>query len=102
MFHFIRLTPSVSFPPKGRQSLNLAKTTLVGNNPVLLESLFELIANDIVDQGYRICPDALAKNLTGMLWQHINNLPEQIFKRANIARANDHITNDIIRTDEIC
>ena len=70
--------------------------------PLLFESLFELIANDIVDKGYSICPCALPENLTSLLLQHITQLPDDNFKRAGIGRAKDHIINDFIRTDEIC
>jgi SM-20-related protein len=82
--------------------LNLAKTALAGDAPTLFESLFELIANDIVDKGYSIRPHALPENLTGMLLQHITELPDDNFKRAGIGRANEHTINDFIRTDEIC
>lgn len=65
-------------------------------------SLFESISNDIVDKGYSIRPYALPDNLTTLLLKHITELSDEKFKRAGIGRANDHVINDFIRTDEIC
>ena len=63
--------------------------------------LFESIANDIVDQGYSIRPEALPDNLSRLLLQHISQLPDESFKRAGIGRAKGHSINESIRTDEI-
>jgi len=82
--------------------LSLAQITPLGDDPSLFESLFALIANDIVDKGYSIRPYALPENLTSLLLHHITELPDENFKRAGIGRAKDHIINDFIRTDEIC
>jgi len=82
--------------------LNLVQATLVSDGSSLFESLFELIANDIVDKGISIRPYALPESLTALLLQHITELPDENFKRAGIGRAKDHIINDFIRTDEIC
>lgn len=78
------------------------QATLVSDGSSLFESLFELIANDIVDKGISIRPYALPESLTALLLQHITELPDENFKRAGIGRAKDHIINDFIRTDEIC
>lgn len=64
--------------------------------------LFDSISNDIVDKGYSIRPYALPENISALLLQHIDEMPSENFKRAGIGRANDHIINDFIRTDEIC
>lgn len=82
--------------------MNLVQPTLVGDDPIQSSSLFELIANDIIDKGFSIRPYALPESLTDMLLQHITQLPDDYFKRAGVGRANDHIINDFIRTDEIC
>ena len=65
-------------------------------------SLFESITNDIVDKGYSIRPYALPEHLAQLLLQHVTMLDEEKFKRAGVGRANDHVVNDFIRTDEIC
>ena len=77
--------------------MSLAKTTHSSGDA----SLFESIANDIIDKGYSIRPYALPVNLTNLLSQHIIELPSEIFKRAGIGRTKDHMINDFIRTDEI-
>ncbi len=82
--------------------MNLVQTLPLSDDPLRFESLFELIATDIVDKGYSICPYALPANLTSLLQHHITQLPNENFKRAGIGRANEHIINDFIRTDEIC
>ena len=82
--------------------MNIAQAIPLGDAPRLFESLFELIASDIVDKGFSICPYALPENLTSLLLKHITQLPEDNFKRAGIGRAKDHVINDFIRTDEIC
>ena len=76
--------------------------TLVDDESSLFESLFELIANDVIDKGHSIRPYALPENLTALLLQHITELPSENFKRAGIGRAKEHTINDFIRTDEIC
>ncbi|GAW97579.1 MULTISPECIES: 2OG-Fe(II) oxygenase [Colwellia] len=78
-------------------SLSQAQTTHSGGD----KSLFELIANDIVEKGYSIHPHALPKNLSELLLQHISKLSDDDFKRAGIGRSKDHIIDDLIRTDEI-
>ena len=83
-------------------SLSLAHATLVDDDPLQFESLFELIANDVIDKGHSIRPYALPENLTTLLLQHITELPSENFKRAGIGRAKEHTINDFIRTDEIC
>lgn len=82
--------------------MSLAHTITSGDDPLLFDSLFELISNDLVSKGYSIRPYALPETLTTLLLQHIAELPDENFKRAGIGRAKDHIVNDFIRTDEIC
>ena len=79
-------------------SLSLVQSTLLGDDA----PLFKSIANNLVDKGYSISVAALPENLTTLLLQQINELPDEIFKRAGIGRAKDHVINDAIRTDEIC
>lgn len=64
-------------------------------------SLFESIANNIVDKGYSICPYALPKDLTTLLLEHITKLTKENYARAGIGRAKEHAISDFIRTDEI-
>ena len=77
--------------------MSLSQTTYFDDST----SLFESISNDIVDKGYSIRPYALPENLSSLLLQHIGDMPSQHFKRAGIGRANDHIINDFVRTDQI-
>ncbi|GAA0813131.1 2OG-Fe(II) oxygenase [Colwellia asteriadis] len=65
-------------------------------------SLFESISDDISTKGYSIRPYALPEHLAQLLLEQVTELPEQQFKRAGIGRAQDHIINDFVRTDEIC
>ncbi|MBA6292283.1 2OG-Fe(II) oxygenase [Colwellia sp. MB3u-70] len=79
-------------------SLSLVQSSLLDDDL----SLFESIANNLVDKGYSISLDALPKNLTTLLLQQIDELADENFKRAGIGRAKDHVINDAIRTDEVC
>lgn len=79
-------------------SLSLVQSSLLDDDL----SLFESIANNLVDKGYSISLDALPKNLASLLLQQVNELADENFKRAGIGRAKDHVINDAIRTDEIC
>jgi len=81
-------------PPK----LTLAQSSHCNDDSLLFDS----ISNDIVDKGYSIRPYALPKSLTSLLLDDITALPDKKFKRAGIGRANDHMINDFIRTDDIC
>ena len=65
-------------------------------------SLFESISTDISVKGYSIRPYALPEDLANSLLAQLTVLPDEKFKRAGIGRAQDHIVNDFIRTDEIC
>lgn len=65
-------------------------------------ALFESIANDLVDKGMSIRSCALPSDLTGILLQHIEQLPSNHFKRAGIGRSKSHVISDSVRTDEIC
>lgn len=65
-------------------------------------SLFESIANDLVNKGVSIRPCALPSDLTGVLLQHIEQLSNDHFKRAGIGRSKDHTIDESVRTDEIC
>lgn len=85
-------------PSNDRMSLSLVQSSLLDDDL----SLFESIANNLVDKGYSISLDALPKNLTTLLLQQIDELADENFKRAGIGRAKDHVINDAIRTDEVC
>ncbi len=66
------------------------------------ESLFELIAQDISQQGYSIRPAALPEELTSALYQHQIEMDEAKFNDAGIGRGDDYLKNRFVRTDEIC
>lgn len=65
-------------------------------------TLFESIANDIAAKGYSISPYSLPESLSELLFEHIQVIPAENFKRAGTGRATKHQLNDFVRTDEIC
>jgi SM-20-related protein len=79
-------------------SLSLSQSLFPGDST----TLFESISTDIMDKGYSIHPNALPENLASSLLQQVTALPDDHFKLAGIGRAQDHMVNDFIRTDEIC
>lgn len=70
--------------------------------PVDNTPLFEAIAGDIATKGYSIRPNALPKYLSNLLLEHLQDMPNEKFKRAGIGRANEHTLNNFVRKDEIC
>jgi len=65
-------------------------------------TLFSSITQDIIAKGYRVRPYALPENLAYLLLQQVTIMSDKNFKRAGVGRAQDHVVNDFIRTDEIC
>lgn len=64
--------------------------------------LFNIIAQDLTQQGYSICPNALPADLALALFQHAQSMSDHKFKDAGIGRGDDFIQEESIRTDEIC
>ncbi len=64
--------------------------------------LFELIANDLEQQGYSIHPGVLPEGLMSSLFLHLQEMDAEKFKNAGIGRSDDYIKNKFVRTDEIC
>ncbi len=64
--------------------------------------LFETIAQNIFNKGYSILPDALPSNLVNMLWNHVQEMPSFKFKKAGVGRNEDHVMNNVVRSDEVC
>jgi SM-20-related protein len=65
-------------------------------------SLFEKIADDILEKGYSVNPNGLSIELADALLCHINHLPDNYFDQAGIGRKADYVHNEFVRTDEIC
>lgn len=72
-----------------------------GSN-IVDETLFDLIAQDIEQQGYSIRPSALSSELTDALFIHQQNMEAEKFKDAGIGRGGEYLKNEFVRTDEIC
>lgn len=66
------------------------------------DTLFNLIATDLEQQGYSIRPNALPYDIAMSLWQHQSGLNEEKFKLAGIGRGDEFSQNTFVRNDEIC
>lgn len=66
------------------------------------EHIFNIMATDIAERGYSICPNALGADLLLQLRAHILHMPSSKFKQAGIGRETDLSINQKIRTDAIC
>lgn len=64
--------------------------------------LFEQIAQDILERGYSISPNALPDYLRASLLRHLQSMPQTRFDSAGVGRDNDHTLNRFVRTDAIC
>jgi SM-20-related protein len=65
------------------------------------EALFEAIANDLSQQGYSICSDAIPTDLIQLLTTQAINLNER-YTKAGIGRQSRHLVDDAVRSDKIC
>jgi SM-20-related protein len=74
----------------------------IGGSCTIDETLFALIAQDIEKQGYSIRPAALPEELANSLLIHQQTMEADKFKNAGIGRGDDYLTNEFVRTDEIC
>ncbi|WP_125556998.1 2OG-Fe(II) oxygenase [Pseudoalteromonas rubra] len=66
------------------------------------ETLFSLIANDLISQGYSIRPGAMPCDLVDDLLAYQHSISTQKYEQAGIGRGDDFLHNDFVRTDEIC
>jgi len=67
----------------------------------LTQSLYDQIADALVEQGYIILPSALPESLGHQLRQHLQALDDEHFRRAGIGREQDHQLHGEIRRDQI-
>ena len=65
------------------------------------ESLLDLIADALVEQGYCVINDALPQALLDQLLMHFNQLQGDEFKAAGIGRQTDFQVQETIRSDKI-
>ncbi len=66
------------------------------------EHLFELIANDLISQGYSIRPSALPISIADNLYHYQQGMTSHKYSSAGIGRGDDYLQNEFVRTDEIC
>ena len=66
------------------------------------ETLFGLIADDLVNQGYSIRPGALPEDISSSLYAHRLELNNSKYTDAGIGRGVDFLRTEFVRTDEIC
>lgn len=66
-----------------------------------LESLFESIAQDLIDKGFSIQENAIPKDLADGLHFDLTNMAQYKFNDARIGRQSNHQINEKVRNDEI-
>ena len=62
---------------------------------------FEKIALDLQQKGFSINPCALPKTLSEDLYHHLQTMPQFNFEQAGIGRYQEHVLNNVERTEEI-
>ncbi len=67
----------------------------------LQQSLYDQIADALIDTGYVSLPSALPETLTSKLYQHLQAHSAQQFQRAGVGREQDHQLHGGIRRDQI-
>lgn len=82
--------------------MNALQSSLPSNDGFDDDTLFARIADDLIDRGFSIQPNALPPALAQALLADLHRTTEDEFKRAGIGRKDDYLTNDFVRTDEIC
>ncbi|MFH0256183.1 2OG-Fe(II) oxygenase [Vibrio rumoiensis] len=82
--------------------MNVVLTEDVIDLPLVNESLFHTMAENIAHQGYSIHPNALPLNLLNQLHHHVHSMPDENFKRAGIGREDKLMLNQFVRKDEVC
>ncbi|UTW10506.1 2OG-Fe(II) oxygenase [Marinobacterium rhizophilum] len=63
--------------------------------------LFDRIADDLATTGYCIYPRALPASLTDRMYQYLQELEQEEFRRAGIGRDQEHQLNRQVRGDQI-
>lgn len=66
------------------------------------ETLFGLIADDLLNQGYSIRLGALPDDISSSLYTHQFKLNAGKYVDAGIGRGEDYLRTEFVRTDEIC
>jgi SM-20-related protein len=66
------------------------------------ETLYGRIADDIEKRGFSICPTALPQHLSDALLAYQQSLNESGYVPAGVGRGSNYLTNEFVRTDEIC
>ena len=79
--------------------LNLNTSALNHQRPVV--SLFETIAQDLLQNGFSIQENAIPKELADALYFYLTNMPTYKFSEAGIGRQSAHQLNEKVRNDEI-
>ena len=67
-----------------------------------IEPSFELMAKNLAFQGYSLHLNGLNPNLLDSLYEYIQTMPADKFKRAGIGREDNLILNESVRTDQVC
>jgi SM-20-related protein len=78
-----------------------ALKALVNTNQPPSITLFESIAQDVLEKGYSVKPSALPESLTEKLYNHLAQMNEEKFKPAGIGRGNQQVKSQFVRRDEI-
>ena len=81
---------------------SLDETLLAESRPLINDFLYARIADDIERQGCSICPAVLPTHISDALRSHQLNLNAANYSAAGIGRGQGYITNESIRTDDIC
>ncbi|HEY7775483.1 MAG TPA: 2OG-Fe(II) oxygenase, partial [Kineobactrum sp.] len=63
--------------------------------------MFGQMADDLRNQGYTVCPNALPASLVESLLAHLADLNTARFQRAGVGRQEDHTVDERVRTDAI-
>lgn len=66
------------------------------------ETLFSLIAEDLINQGFSIRPSALPDMISSSLYAHQLELNQTKYAAAGIGRGEGFLRTEFVRTDEIC
>ncbi len=65
------------------------------------DPLFSCIAQDLIDKGWSVFPNAVPTNLSADIWQQLQGFDSQQFTPAGVGRSADHTLNQFVRRDEI-
>lgn len=65
------------------------------------DTLFALIAEDLIKQGYSVRPNALPEDIASSLYAYQQFENERKYVDAGIGRGDDYLKTEFVRTDEI-